>query len=42
MTAAITFTKLVKTYDKQQAVADLSIEIQKGRITGFFRTKRRR
>jgi ABC-2 type transport system ATP-binding protein len=36
MTGAITFTNLVKTYGKQQAVADLSIEIQKGRITGFL------
>jgi ABC-2 type transport system ATP-binding protein len=36
MTAAITFTNLVKTYGKQQAVADLSIEVQKGRITGFW------
>ncbi|MEZ7827406.1 MAG: ATP-binding cassette domain-containing protein, partial [Aquiluna sp.] len=36
MTAAITFTSLAKTYGKQQAVAGLSIEIQKGRITGFL------
>ena len=36
MTAAITFTNLVKTYGKQKAVSDLSIEIQKGRITGFL------
>jgi len=36
MTAAITFTSLVKTYGKQQAVSDLSIEVQKGRITGFL------
>ena len=36
MTGAITFTNLVKTYGKQKAVSDLSIEIQKGRITGFL------
>ena len=36
MSAAITFTNLVKTYGKQKAVDDLSIEVQKGRITGFL------
>ena len=36
MTGAITFINLVKTYGKQKAVSDLSIEIQKGRITGFL------
>ena len=36
MTAAITFTHLVKTYGKQKAVDDLSIKVQKGRITGFL------
>jgi ABC-type multidrug transport system ATPase subunit len=43
MTAAITFTNLVKTYGKQQAVSDLSIEVQtKGSHYRIFRSKRRR
>jgi ABC-2 type transport system ATP-binding protein len=36
MTQAITFTNLVKSYGKQIAVNNLSIEIKKGRITGFL------